>query len=133
MKPFFYITIVVLSIFSLLLLPLAVSNCGDNGVYVGMVAGGDCDSGGGEGMSIAHLSGMMDIFLISVTVNIFLLILYWHRAARFLSVVDIISPPLFYSVRLSRQGVCSLFYLMKPHDKLLAILTKIHKRHFAWA
>ncbi len=131
MRSIFYIIVVILSVFSLLALPVAVSGCGDNGVYMGAFAGGDCD-GESEGMSIAHLSGMMDIFLIAVTINI-LLVVGWQRLIRLLSVFDIISPSLFKTLKLGQQGITSLFYLMKPHDRLLSILTKIYKKHFALA
>jgi len=128
MKRFIFI-LTVLILFSFLIMPLLMPNCGKDGVYVGWGPSDQCPMSS-SAMMWEHISEMSKM-LLGTLVNIFLVLpilvfVYWTRVD-----YDLIgsSDPPRISFRVNSQGINSYYYLMKPFDDLLFILTKLHKKH----
>ncbi len=118
----------LLVVISLLSLPLAMPHCGDNGFYIGFAPVSDCQ-GTESGMSMLHLQEMMSILLatIATAVVFFVVVFVYYRKEEY----KVIGSRL--KLYTAEQGPNSFYYLMKPHDLLLKVLTKIYKKHFASA
>ncbi len=121
----FIVSFLVIAILSL---PLAMPHCGDNGFYIGFAPVSDCQ-GTESGMSMLHLQEMMSILLATAAtaVVLFVMVFVYYRKEENKAASGRLK---LYT---AEQGPNSFYYLMKPHDLLLKVLTKIYKKHFASA
>ncbi len=122
----FVVSFLVIAILSL---PLAMPHCGDNGFYIGFAPVSDCQ-GAESGMSMLHLQEMLDILLatVAMAVVLFVVVFVYYRKEE-----NNKGASSRLKLYIAEQGPNSFYYLMKPHDLLLEILTKIYKKHFASA
>ncbi len=124
------LTVTILLLLSIMIIPLLMPNCGKNGVYVGWGPSDQCPMSS-SAMMWEHISEMSKM-LLGTLVNIFLVLtilvfVYWTKVDCDLTGS---SDPPRISLRIDSQGINSYYYLMKPFDDLLLILTKLHKKHF---